>query len=122
MTEWWVESPEASRVLAEERAVVDAAELVSAGLERTGLLRAQLAARLGVSPSELSQRLSGRRNLTVKSLAAMVHELGCDLEIGVKPRVLKNAHFTSRRGVSWPGERMRYTQTGVQVRSVTGAA
>lgn len=83
---WFVETPESLRALAEERAVVEAAELVSEGLAARDGKRKDLADALGVARSEITQRLSGKRNLTVRSLAAMLHELDYDLQLRVRDR------------------------------------
>jgi len=83
---WFRETPESLRALAEERALVDAAELVSEGLDHRGVTRKALADRLGISRSEVTQRLSGARNLTVRSLASMLHELNYDLQLRVRDR------------------------------------
>jgi len=83
---WFRETPESLRALAEERALVDAAELVSEGIEARETSRRALADKLGVARSEITQRLSGKRNLTVRSLAAMLHELDYDLQLRVRDR------------------------------------
>jgi transcriptional regulator with XRE-family HTH domain len=126
MSSWWVDTPEARRVLAEERAVVHAAELVSAGLERRGLLRKVFAERLGIKASELSQRLSGRRNMTIRSLAAMAHELDCELELQLRPLAVHTpagrSAVVSHRASAWPKGNLGYTQTGVALRGISGVA
>lgn len=75
------DTEEYQRALAEERLVVAASELISEGLERRGRTRTWLAERLGVRLPEISQRLSGRRNLTLRSFAAMLHELDYGVEL-----------------------------------------
>lgn len=83
---WFRETPESLRSLAEERALVDVAELVSEAIEARRTSRKALAEKLGIARSEITQRLSGRRNLTVRSLAAMLHELDYDLQLRVRDR------------------------------------
>lgn len=125
MSSWWVESPEANRMLAEERALVRAAELVADRVERGGIRRKALAKRLGITASELSQRLSGRRNLTVRSLAAMAHEMGLELVLGMKPAAAAGAKpaTTTCRTSDWPQGNMGYTQSNdVSLRVIRGHA
>lgn len=95
VSSWFRETPESLRILAEERAVVAAAELVSAALERRNVSRSDLAEALGVKPPEISQRLSGKRNLTLRSLAAMLHELGYGLQLQAKETVKVSEPSTS---------------------------
>jgi transcriptional regulator with XRE-family HTH domain len=68
-------------VRAEERLIVDATEEVAGALAERGWTRARLAAALGVRPSEITQRLRGQRNLTLRSVAAMLDALDFDVEI-----------------------------------------
>ncbi|MBF6420842.1 helix-turn-helix transcriptional regulator [Nocardia farcinica] len=76
MTTWFRRTPEAEALFAEEQLLLAATELVHDALHKAGATRAQLAEMLGVTPTEISQRLSGRRNLTLRSLARMMHALG----------------------------------------------
>lgn len=71
-------------VLAQEAALVDAAEVIAESLERSGLSQAELARLLGVSRSEVTARLRGTRNITVKSLAETLQVLGCRLHLGLE--------------------------------------
>lgn len=86
MSIWVRDTDEYRRALAEERLVVAASELTSEALERRGRTRTWLAQQLGVRLPEISQRLSGRRNLTLRSFAAMLHELDYDLEVRLVER------------------------------------
>ncbi|TFD46981.1 XRE family transcriptional regulator [Cryobacterium frigoriphilum] len=61
--------------------MVDASELIASALERSGMTRADLARALGVSRSEVTARLAGERNITVRKLAATLHVLGLRLEL-----------------------------------------
>lgn len=124
MSNWWTDGPEERRVLAEERLVVKVAERVSMAIERTGTVKKDLADRLNIKPAELSQRISGSRNLTLRSLAAMAHELGFEVEINLRPIAApadQRPAISSRRTMDWPAEDLRYTQTGVAIRGITGS-
>lgn len=123
MSDWWTDGPEQRRVLAEERLVVKVAERLSTAIEQTGIVKKDLASRLGIKPAELSQRISGRRNLTLRSLAAMAHELGFEVEINLRPVAASASPrpaIASRRTMDWPVEDLRYTHTGVAIRGITG--
>jgi transcriptional regulator with XRE-family HTH domain len=85
MSSWFRATPESEALLAEERLVLAATESVYEAMENAGVNSRQLAAKLGVRPSEISQRLSGRRNLTLRSLAAMLHVLGMKADISISP-------------------------------------
>ena len=68
-------------VYAEEAAMVDASELIAAALVASGKTKTELARDLGVSKSEISARLAGERNITVRTLAATLHALGEKLDL-----------------------------------------
>lgn len=72
---------EFERLLAEERLIFRATELIAEAMEHRGITRKQLAEAVGVSQGEISQRLSGRRNLTLRSLAQMLHALHADIDV-----------------------------------------
>lgn len=119
MSNWFRETPESMRALAEERALLEAAELISEGLEVRGITRSSFAKALGVVKSEVTQRLSGQRNLTVKSLAAMLHELDYDLELRSRDR-RGTRHVLRASGRISHGR--RYTTGGSEIRLVKPAA
>lgn len=85
MSPWFRSTPESEALLEEERLVLSATEAVYEAMEEKGVNGRQLAERLGVRPSEVSQRLSGRRNLTLRSFAAMLHVLGMRAKITIEP-------------------------------------
>jgi transcriptional regulator with XRE-family HTH domain len=64
---------------AEEDALLAATELVCSAMEEDGVNRQELAQRLGISASEVTQRLGGARNLTLRSLVDMLDALGREL-------------------------------------------
>ncbi len=58
-------------------------------MERRGVSRSELAARLGVSRGFVSQLFTGSSNLTLRTMAAVTRALDCDLDLEVKrPRPL----------------------------------
>jgi transcriptional regulator with XRE-family HTH domain len=78
-------------IYAEEAAMIDAGELLADALERSGMSRAALAKALGVSRGEVTNRLSGDRNITVRKLAATLHALGSKLELRCAEEQVKEA-------------------------------
>lgn len=76
MTTWFRRTSEAEALFAEERLLLSATEMVHGALDAKGMSKKRLAELLDVTPTEVSQRLSGRRNLTLRSLARMMHVLG----------------------------------------------
>lgn len=75
------------RTYAQEAAMVDASELIAEALEKSGLTQSELARLLEVSKSEISARLAGERNITVRKLADTLHALGHKLELRAAPEV-----------------------------------
>lgn len=73
--------PHHQAIYAEEAAMVDASELIAHALEASGLSRADLARKLNVTRSEVTERLRGDRNITVRNLAATLHALGSRLDL-----------------------------------------
>lgn len=78
------DDPHHEAVYAKEAAMVDASELIARALEASGLSRAELARALKVSRSEVTERLRGNRNITVRNLAATLHALGAELQLGAR--------------------------------------
>ena len=67
--DWSQGDKDYDRILAEERATVDAAEVVMIALEKRGLTQSALAEACNINPGALSQRINGRANMTVRLLA-----------------------------------------------------
>ena len=105
MSDWFKSTPESERLLSEERLILAATEKVYEAMEHADATKKTLAERLGVSKSEIGQRLSGRRNLTVRSLAAMLHALGAEATLSIRPvtpsyAVPRNDLVTFRQNVA----------------------
>src|SRR5487761_1191192 len=64
-------------------------------LRERGLTRADLAARMGVSPGRVSQILGGGENLTLRTLAALSTALDARFDIALSALKAEDA-FTSR--------------------------
>ena len=95
--------PSYALTYAREAAMIEASEAIASALEQSGMTRAELARALDVNPSEITARLQGERNITVRKLAETIHALGGRLEITTADlnKASSNAVFTSwvRRSV-----------------------
>jgi transcriptional regulator with XRE-family HTH domain len=83
---WWKDTPEERRAFAEEGLIAEATELVAEALVERGWSRRTLAEALKVRPSEITQRLRGKRNLTLRSLAAMLDAMDFDVILRKRDR------------------------------------
>jgi predicted XRE-type DNA-binding protein len=77
--------PAYDAIYAQEAAMIDASELIARALESSGMTQADLARALGVSRSEVTARLGGERNITVRKLAETLHALGAPLMLSTMP-------------------------------------
>ncbi|WP_172592118.1 helix-turn-helix domain-containing protein [Subtercola boreus] len=92
-------------IYAAESAMVDASELIAEALQNKEISRSDLAQMLGVSRSEITARLQGERNITVRKLAETLHALGERLELRLAPKTVEDSrdaylvwqHRTKRR-------------------------
>ena len=89
MNQAWIErqtaSPESRRLYEEERLILWTTEAVAEAMARRGLTRAQLAEALGTSRPNVTQLLSGSRNMTLRTLAAVAHACGARADIQLEP-------------------------------------
>lgn len=60
-------------------------DLIAQVMDRTNVTRAELARRLGVSRAHITQTLSGERNMTLRTVAEALYELGHRLEARAVP-------------------------------------
>ena len=81
-----MESPEYRRLYAIEGLVTDAAELVARLMEEQGVTKAELARRLGKSRARITQLLSGKANMTIRTFAELAYVLGAEVDLAVQPR------------------------------------
>ena len=86
------ESPAARRRYEEERLILWTTEEIWKAMDDQGLTRAELAERLGTSRANVTQLLSGTRNMTLKSLAGLAH--ACRLRAAVRLEELVDSVFT----------------------------
>lgn len=72
------------RLLAEERLILAASELIHGLMQMDGVSRAELARRIGKSKGHVSQVLDGKRNMTLRTLAQLTHVLGHDVRLATE--------------------------------------
>ena len=69
-------------------------------MRERGLTRADLAARMGVSPGRVSQILGGGENLTLRTLAALSTALEARFDLELGSRQSSDAYTPSRAGTT----------------------
>ncbi len=79
-----LKDPEARRVYQEELLFGEATANIDGILESLNIPRSELADRMGISRGRVSQMLSGERNLTLRTLAAMAWALGYEFDIRLR--------------------------------------
>ena len=94
--------PTYAAIYAEESAMVDASELIADAMERANVTSADLARKLEISRSEVSARLAGDRNITVRKLAATLYALHCQLVLTAKPVVSEHSFQVFERAAQNP--------------------
>lgn len=85
---------EMQRLVAQERLIIEVTERLVEALEARGVSRRELGQRLGVSPAEITQRLQGTRNLTLRTVADMMNALEYDLAIDLRDRLQDRGQST----------------------------
>ncbi|WP_166430003.1 helix-turn-helix domain-containing protein [Nesterenkonia sphaerica] len=105
-----MKDPQYRRTYAQEAAMVDSSELIADALERSGITRTALAKALNVSKSEVSNRLRGERNITVRKLADTLHALGFELILSSRP--VEARQDSPAAGAELPTARMQTEEFG----------
>jgi len=90
--EMLMEDPEYRRLYAIEGLVADAAELVARLMKEENLTKADLARRLGKSRAWITQVLSGKANMTIRTFAELVYALGAGVMLSAQPQLRKPVH------------------------------
>lgn len=78
--ERFARDPQANRLLVQEQTIVELTIEVCRLMERQGVSKSELARRMGRTKGQISQMLSGGRNLTIRSLSDLLLALGRRLE------------------------------------------
>lgn len=84
MMKWVNSTPERRQSYAQECLMVDTTEAIYAAMERRKMSSTELAIALKTSKSNISQILSGKRNLTLRTLSDIVHALDCKVTVRVR--------------------------------------
>lgn len=72
----YLEDPEFAKLMAQGDLIMEVTETICELLEKEGVSRKELAGRLGKTKGFVSQLLNGGRNLTLRTLADILHVLG----------------------------------------------
>ena len=72
----FLKDPEFAKLLAQEDLILEVTETICELLEKEKISRKELADRLGKSKGFISQLLNGGRNLTLRTVADILHVLG----------------------------------------------
>lgn len=77
-------SPEYKKLIAQESLICDATELICERMIEVGITRADLARRIGKTRGFITQILSGKRNMTLRTLSDLAFALDMDITIARK--------------------------------------
>ena len=83
--ELMMEDPEFRRLLSIEALVAEASEVIAKLMADQNVNKAELARRLNKSRSWVTQLLSGKANVTVRTLAEVAHVLNAELKLRAQP-------------------------------------
>lgn len=76
-----MQDPEFRRLLSIESLVAEAAELIARLMAEQNVSKAELARRLNKSRSWVTQLLSGKANMTIRTLAEVAHVLEAEVKL-----------------------------------------
>src|SRR4030043_999285 len=76
LLEKYLEGPEFAKLMAQGELIMEVTETLCELMEKEGIARKELAERLGKSKGFISQLLNGGRNLTLRTVADILHVLG----------------------------------------------
>jgi transcriptional regulator with XRE-family HTH domain len=76
-----MEAPEFRRLLSVEALAAEAAEVIAGLMKQQTLSKADLARRLNKSRAWVTQLLSGKANMTVRTLAEVAYALGAEVKL-----------------------------------------
>lgn len=71
---------EGRRLLQQEQTILDVTELICQEMKKQGMTKAQLAQKMGVSKSAITQMLAGERNMTLRLVSDVLFVLGKKLQ------------------------------------------
>ncbi len=65
-------------------------DLVAAAMADTGTRQKDLAGALGCTPQHISQLMSGRTRIRIDVADQLLHAMGWELRVSMRPRALRN--------------------------------
>jgi transcriptional regulator with XRE-family HTH domain len=83
LLEKYMEDPEVAKLVVQGELIMEVTETLCKLLEKEKVSRKELAERLGKSKGFVSQLLNGGRNLTLRTVADILHVLG--YKVSLKP-------------------------------------
>ena len=86
-----MEAPEFRRLLAVEGLVTNSAQLIARLMAEQKVNRAELARRLNKSRAWVTQLLSGKANMTVRTLAEVAYALDAEVKLNAQSPAVKMA-------------------------------
>jgi transcriptional regulator with XRE-family HTH domain len=93
-----MEDPEFRKLLAIEAAVAESSEMIARLMAEQSVSKADLARRLNKSRAWVTQLLSGKANMTIRTLAEVVYALGAEVKVQAQPPNWKMAGKPSGAG------------------------
>jgi len=81
-----MDDPEFRKLLAQEELILEVTEVLCGLLEQEKVSRKELADRLGKTKGFVSQLLNGGRNLTLRTVADILHVLGYKVSLNPKKK------------------------------------
>ncbi len=90
----WLEDPEFAKLMARGDLIMEVTETLCELLEKENVTRKELADRLGKTKGFVSQLLNGGRNLTLRTVADILHVLGYKVTLTpqkIKPKAGRKA-------------------------------
>jgi len=99
-------SEENRRLLLQEELILEVTEALARALEEQGLQKQELAKRLGKTKGYVTQLLSGGKNLTLRTLAAVADALGRSVQLKLvdsraEPPLKRKTFYESVRVDDW---------------------
>jgi len=89
LLEKYLEDPEFARLMAQGDLIMEVTETICELLEKEKISRKELADRLGKTKGFVSQLLNGGRNLTLRTVADILHVLGYKVSLSPYKEVRK---------------------------------
>ena len=99
LLEKYMEDPEVAKLVIQGELIMEVTETICELLEKEGVSRKELAERLGKTKGFVSQLLNGGRNLTLRTVADILHVLGY--------KVVLTAHKIEQKEVSGASARQK---------------